>query len=142
MADRNVSIKAIHAGARQLALSDDSRRALQARITGKESCADMTAAELEAVVKELRRLGAGKSGSQSRYRPPAGRAQARKIYAMWRALHRAGAVEHGSASAADKWVLGRCGIASAAFVNDNDVFDRLIAALRLWCKREGVEVVE
>jgi phage gp16-like protein len=141
MTDRATTIKFIHAGARQLALTDDSRHALQARLTGKQSLTEMTAAELERVAAELRRLGAGKpAGKSRRYRPAAARPQARKIYAMWGALHRVGAVEDGSAKAADSWVLGRCGIASAAFVDDNAVFDRLISALRLWCARVGAEV--
>jgi hypothetical protein len=48
----------VHRGAAQIGMDEDTRRALQQRVTGHDSCRDMTDAELLAVIRELRRLGA------------------------------------------------------------------------------------
>ena len=47
-------LAAIHMQSKQLALDDDVRRALQERVAGKRSCADMSIGELRAVSRELR----------------------------------------------------------------------------------------
>jgi len=48
----------VHAAAKRLGMDDDARRAMQQRVTGKASAADMSDAELVAVCAELARLGA------------------------------------------------------------------------------------
>jgi hypothetical protein len=48
----------VHAAAKRLGMDEDARRAMQQRVTGKTSAADMSEAELVAVCAELARLGA------------------------------------------------------------------------------------
>jgi phage gp16-like protein len=55
--ERRRLIAAVHAGARALGLDDESRRALQIRLTGHASCADMSEQELRLVLDYLRRAG-------------------------------------------------------------------------------------
>ena len=54
----------VHARAKQLGLDDDARRDIQRRAVGKESCAEMTAAELRRVLSEMNR--AARSGARDR----------------------------------------------------------------------------
>jgi phage gp16-like protein len=48
----------VHASKRQLALDDDTYRALLERVTGKRSAAELDAVQLRRVLSEMRRLGA------------------------------------------------------------------------------------
>jgi hypothetical protein len=48
----------VHAAAKKIGMDEDARRAMQQRVTGKASAADMSEAELVAVCAELARLGA------------------------------------------------------------------------------------
>lgn len=48
--ERRVLIGLVHKAAKLAALSEDDRRAVQLSVTGKASCADMSAADLRAVL--------------------------------------------------------------------------------------------
>ncbi len=48
----------VHAAAKQIGMDEETRRAMQQRVTGKASAADMSEAALVAVCAELARLGA------------------------------------------------------------------------------------
>jgi phage gp16-like protein len=67
--NRATLIKLVHAGARKLFRDDDLRRDWQRERTGHESCRDMSDADLENLVAELRRKGALDPLGASR-RPP------------------------------------------------------------------------
>lgn len=56
---RRRDLAAIHAGAKQLDMDEDTRRDLIQRITGHRSAGDLDDAGRAAVLQELRRLGAG-----------------------------------------------------------------------------------
>jgi phage gp16-like protein len=72
-------IAAVHAGARRLGLDEETRRAMQARITGHRSCAEMTEQDLERVLDHLRRAGF----RRRRPAPAEDRAPlVRKVYAL------------------------------------------------------------
>mgnify|MGYP005841890529 FL=1 len=58
MARRRVLIAQAHMAAKQLGLDDDTRRAVQAAVTGTASCADMTEAELARLIQHYHGLGA------------------------------------------------------------------------------------
>lgn len=60
---RRRDLAAIHAGAKQLKLDEDTRRDLIERITGHRSAADLDDAARAAVLRELRRLGATRPGA-------------------------------------------------------------------------------
>jgi hypothetical protein len=94
-------MKAIHAGARELGLDDDARRALMERITGCRSAKDMTDAQMGAVLEEYSRLrgGARRAGEGRRQWRPATNPLARKVHAQWAELCRLGVVNVTGASA-------------------------------------------
>lgn len=54
---RNRQLAKIHKAKKQLGLDETTYRALLARVTGKNSCGDMTTAERNAVIAEFVRLG-------------------------------------------------------------------------------------
>lgn len=61
---RRRDLAAIHVGAKQLGLDEQTRRDLIERVTGVRSAADLDDAARAAVVQELRRLGAGRPGAR------------------------------------------------------------------------------
>lgn len=66
---RRAMLGKIHIAQSRLKLGDDAYRAILERVTGKRSAGEMTLAELDAVINELRRLGfkpAGKRGTTAR----------------------------------------------------------------------------
>lgn len=63
--DRRRLLAAVHAQAKALGLDEETRRALQQRMGGHASCADMTDRELRSVLAELHRL-AGKPARPKR----------------------------------------------------------------------------
>lgn len=66
---RRAMLGKIHIAQSRLKLDDDAYRAILERVTGKRSAGEMTLAELDAVINELRRLGyepAGKHGTTVR----------------------------------------------------------------------------
>lgn len=65
--DRRRLLAAVHAEAKALGLDEDTRRALQQRVGGHASCADMSDRELRSVLAELHRL----AGKPARPRRPA-----------------------------------------------------------------------
>jgi phage gp16-like protein len=54
---RRPLIARVHMARKELALSEDSYRAVLARITGRHSAADLTVPQLLAVITEFERLG-------------------------------------------------------------------------------------
>lgn len=67
--NRRAMLSKIHIAQSQLKLEDDAYRAILERVTGKRSAGEMTLAELDAVINELRRLGwrpQGKRGNAPR----------------------------------------------------------------------------
>ena len=66
---RRRDLAAIHAGAKQLNLDEDTRRDLIERMTGCRSAGDLDDAGRAAVLQELRRLGAGGGPGRHRGKP-------------------------------------------------------------------------
>jgi hypothetical protein len=150
---RTAAIRRIHVGARALGLSEQARRDLQRRVTGKSSCAEMTDDQLDAVVDELRRLGAwGRPPPPARWPVPDTPQQA-KIVALWFGLYHMGALDAPSEQALNTWVQRQIrnarpggaapddggpgnGIADWRAL-DTRLADRVIRSLRLWCERVG-----
>lgn len=141
MTDRAALIRAIHAGARELGLSDEARRDLMECLTGCRSARDMTAAQMGAVLAEYDRL----RGGRRRWKP-ARNPLARMVHAQWGELCRLGVVR---ASPADRrkalraWA-GRQLRPGADVLVDPDILAdedliRLIEALKAWLRRVGAE---
>lgn len=78
-ANRRALLAQVHMAKKQLALHDDSYRAILSRIAGQESAAAITDAGLVAVVAEFRRLG----WKNRPFRPGSKKPHVRKVWAIW-----------------------------------------------------------
>ena len=77
--DRRGAIAKLHVAKKQLALSEDSYRAILQRVAGLASAAQATDAQLLALLAEMRRFGFRDKPAVAEADP-----HVRKIYALWR----------------------------------------------------------
>lgn len=88
----------VHIAKKELALQEESYRAILERVTGRTSSKDCTERQLEAVLAEFKRLGwvakAGRGGGGGY-----DKRHVRKIYALWQNACRLGAFGDTSKSA-------------------------------------------
>ncbi len=129
-------IKLIHVGRRELALDDDTYRAIiQAKAGGKTSSADCTLEELDAVVKYLKR-----SGFQVRHsKPQKSRkldtsAEATKVRALWLLLHQIGEVRDPSEAALASYVRRMAKVDDLHWAGPK--IYTLIETLKKWAQRK------
>lgn len=103
----------LHVAKAQLALADDSYRALLERITGKASSAACSVTELEAVLAEFVRLGfKPKKAAPKRAaakRPLADGELVRKVRALWLACYHLGVVRDPSEGALETFLKRQSG---------------------------------
>lgn len=139
-------IRTIHVGCRQLGLDEDTRRALQLRVVGKASLADMTPAEQQKVLDALKGKGFTPSGGAKAKRAPAARGDVRFCHVLWGKLHKAGAVDMAGAKGLNAFVRKRFGDAwGAAPIDIDQMRDwkqiaTVIEALKGMCKRAAITV--
>lgn len=101
----------VHIAKKELALSDESYRAILFRITGRESSADCSEGQLERLLGEFKRLGwVPRQGT----RAPAPR-HVRLIYALWKEAGIVGAVESASKEALRTFVTRQTGKSAPEF---------------------------
>ena len=79
--DRQAMLAKVHIAKKQLAMDDDSYRAVLRRVTGVDSTKTLSIGALDAVVTEFKRLG-----FKPVARPVSDKAWVRKIYAIWAEL--------------------------------------------------------
>lgn len=125
---RNQAIAKVKVGAKALALTDDTYRAVLKRITGKESCGDMTAPQLAAVIEHFKGLGAYRRQVYTKSQP-------RMVRGLWMELYELGEVRDRSDKALDAFVARQCGVSSARFLIDPDQARPVIEALKAMLKR-------
>lgn len=81
--DRRAMLAKVHIARKDLALTDDTYRAVLSRVTGRDSAADCSDRQLHAALAEFTRLGwkgpAGKGGR----RRTSGKSWVRKVWAIW-----------------------------------------------------------
>lgn len=138
----------VHLACRQLGLDSDMRHDLQLAVTGKASMADMTPAELQAVVQELEKRGfkPGFKEAAKGCRPAASRADLRFIHVLWRLLGEAGALERPGRDGLNAFLRARFERKWGAVPIDIDALreagqiNDVIRALKDWCGRAGVVV--
>jgi hypothetical protein len=139
----------IFAGCRALGIDDDTRRDLQAQVTGKASLRDMTGAQLQQVLDELRRRGFDPAQNRGRgragFRPAAPRQDLRLIHVLWRRLGEAGVTTPGR-PALNAFVRKRFGAgwgfvpADIDALRDAAQINAVIRALRAMADRAGVDL--
>ncbi|HRJ61021.1 MAG TPA: regulatory protein GemA, partial [Azospirillaceae bacterium] len=156
---RQRDIRAIHAMRRELALAEDSYRAIIARMTAGRvgSSADMTPDERRRLLDELRRLGAGKKTAprktanrrdgpltpapspargEGRNRPfrPANTKQQAMIRGLWLELAALGAFKDASEAALADYVRRQAKVDALQFVSA-DMAQSVIGGLKGWLAR-------
>jgi len=120
----------IHIAKKELRLEEAEYRALLLRVAGVDSAKDLSDAKATAVIAELKSLGFKPRQSTGPKRPPAQRADVRKIYALWGSLH-SGAADRDALRA---WVNGRFGVAAPEFLKPEDA-QNAIEQLKAWQRR-------
>lgn len=135
---RNAMIGKIHVAKKQLAMADDSYRAMLKRITGRDSSKGLSPSQLSDVLKEFERLGfKANGGKRSGHRPKADSAQAGMIRALWLDLYHLGALTDPSEEALARFAGRTCkGLRALQWMNTSQA-DAIIRALRGWLQRIG-----
>ena len=126
---RSRLIRHIHVAARNLGVSSEDRKAMQERVTGKASCADMNEAELRQVVAAL-------TGTASRGdRVPEGAIGA-KLTALWISAWHLGMIRDRTDAALAAFVRRQTGLSSASWLTPV-LATRCVDALKDWMAREA-----
>lgn len=114
MAERKRMLASIHIARKDLALEEESYRALLCRVAGQNSAKGMTNQQLGAVLAEFERLGWKKNRFQ-KY-ATASRPDVRKVFAIWGSLR-----DHlecrGSRAGLRAFVERMVGVADPNFLN-------------------------
>lgn len=126
MSHRDMLAK-IHIGKKELALEEAEYRALLQRVGRVASARDLSDKDAEAVIVEMKRLGWKPKTST---RPPAERADLRKLYALWGALHSGEPDRAGLRN----WVQTRFKVSAPEFLKP-DTCRLAIEQLKAWQKR-------
>lgn len=126
---------AIHVAKKQLGLDDDAMRDVYQRVTGKRSLREMSPAEQNSVVQELRRTGFKPASNGSR-KPLEGKF-AKKLQALWIAAWNLGIVENQDDRALVAFVERQTGVSHVRFLRDGDDAAKAIEALKGWMTREA-----
>ncbi len=137
--ERRQLLAKIHIARKAMALEEDSYRALLARITGRDSAADIGNADLVRVVEEFKRLGWKDAPAKARragHRQLAPGAEAAKARALWLNLYHLGVIADPAEAKLDAFARRMTGKDSLRFL-DQAGMDRLIKALRGWLERVG-----
>ena len=130
---------AIHVAKRYLGLDDDTYRDLLGRVTGKRSAKDMTDAERQAVLDEMRRQGAG-AGFQQASKGVRKRLDgrfAKKLQALWIAGWNLGVVENRDDEALIAFVKRQTHIDHVRFLVDVLEARKAVEAMKAWFTREA-----
>lgn len=128
------AVKTIYAAIRALGIEDEEdRRDLYARVTGKRRLREMTPAEKDAVVLELRRLGYRTPTPRKRLEGP----YARKLQALWIAAWNLGLVRNREDTALIAFVKRQTGLDSPRWLRDPADAQKAVEALKSWLGRDG-----
>ena len=136
----------VHMACRDLGLDDDTRRDLQAQVTGKASMRDMTEADLKTLLEAHENRGF-KPAANPNWKPRASRPDLRDIHALWGKLARAGHVTAGR-KALNAFIRSRFEKAWGVVPVDIDAMREaeqiadLVEALKAMCRRHGVSVTK
>lgn len=132
--DRQRLIKLIHVAKRDIALDDDSYRAILQRIGKKTSAADLTVPELEKVLEHMKRSGFKVRSKAKPSRPLALDAESRKVRALWLFMHQLGVVQNPSEAALAAYVKRITGVDALQW-SSGDQAASLIETLKKWAMR-------
>lgn len=136
---------AIHVLKSKLRMTDDDYRALLHTLTGVHSTTLMTDAQRSKVRDHMQRLDARMNpakasttatGTHWRQRYASASPEERKVWAMWNALKRAGAIDDNSERSLNAWVQRTVHVDALRFCTTPQL-TTLIEALKEWTIRVG-----
>lgn len=136
--------RTIFAACRELGLDADARHDMQMAVTGKASLSDMTEAELQLVVDNLKDKGFTLHPKGRRGRAP--RADLRLVHVLWKLLGEAGVLERAGRDGLNAFIRSRFGSKWGSVPADIDMLrdpaqiEAVIRALKHMCRRNGVEL--
>jgi len=135
---RRAEIAKIKIGQKELRLDEETYRAMLKARTGCRSAADLTGIQRRAILDHMASLGAFKGHAK-----PARNAVARKVFALWDELAKAGKVRDTSREALRAFVRRQTinkkqpeGIGDPEWLTAKDAI-RVIEALKAWLERDG-----
>ena len=137
---RKQLIKLIHIARNQLAMPDDSYRALLLRVSGGKasSCADLGVMDLSKILAELESKGFKVKGHRGT-RPLANDGQSKLVRHLWLDLHAKGAVRDPSERALGAYARRQTGIAALQWLSTEQA-SKLIEQLKQWrCRIDETE---
>lgn len=131
---RRTMIAKLHLAKRDLAMGDDDYRAVLERVTGQRSASGLSAAQLDAALKEMARLGwEAKPGNGRRAASSPAAAKAR---AMLISLGLMGVIRNSSEAALHAFARRQIGVDRLDWARDDQVY-KLIEALKAIANRNG-----
>ena len=134
--DRRAKLAKIHISKKELALEDDSYRALLLRTTGKDSSGLCSDAQLDAVLVEFKRLGFAGEKPKT---PRSDKAYVRMIYAIWKDLKPF--VNDHSVRSLQSFVKRQTGVDAPEYLNA-ELANDVIEGLKSWLGRERAKLTK
>lgn len=131
--DKKPLLAKVHIAKKELGLDDETYRAILKRITGKDSAAKCKLWQLDNVLREMKNLGWKPKKTKKDFRPASDEMVA-KIYALWRALHNAGAIDDPSQIALRAFVKRQIKKEAPEFLTIKEKI-KVIEALKSWLRR-------
>jgi len=125
-------IAKLHLARKDLALEEDDYRLVLHRVTGKRSASDLSAAQLDAALKEMKRLGWEAKPASGRVSNPA----ANKARAMLISLGLMGVIRNSSEAALNAFARRQIGVDRLSWADQSQVY-KLIEALKAIANRNG-----
>lgn len=119
----------IHIARKDLALEEDSYRALLERVTGHRSSAECNDAELDAVLGEFKRFG---WVPKTKRRPLSNKPHVRKIFALWSSMKPL--LRNGSTKALCAFVERQTGVSDPEWLSP-EAATKVVEALKAWARR-------
>jgi len=128
-------IRLIHVARRELAMDEDTYRALLVQCTGQDTSARLSVAELDTVLAHMKRRGFKvRHTTRTSKRALAQSPQDKKIRALWLALHQQGAVRDPSEAALAAYVKRIAHVDALQWLNIEQA-SQIIETLKRWEKR-------
>ncbi|WP_425072562.1 gp16 family protein [Sagittula sp. S175] len=134
-------IRTIQVGARQLGIDKETRQTIQLRLVGKASLADMTDAERQKVLDDLKARGFKPTGGAKKHKmAPSG--PLRLVHVLWAALGHAGVLTDPTRNGLNKFVRSRFEKTWSFVPRDIDdlrepeQIEQVLSALKSWVRRD------
>lgn len=132
--NRQCLIRLIHVAKRDIALDDDSYRAILQRVGKQDSAANLSIPQLQQVLDYMKKNGFKVRSKAKPSRPLALDAESRKVRALWLFLHQLGVVQNPSEAALAAYVKRIAGVDALQWSNSEQAV-ALIETLKKWAMR-------